>query len=143
MAISGFRMLGSGQPMSSRFPAVPTSSTGRNCLPGLLFLLAFLLILPGCMPTIRYGSPPRVEQLNTLNDGVSGKSDVLLALGEPRGYGVAHISRTLPARDIWFYEYTEAEGGEIGIKYLLVFFDKEIYDGYLWFSSVNQVSRSF
>jgi len=102
-------------------------------------LICFILtaMLAGCMYTIRYGSPPRVEQLETLKVGVSKDADILMALGEPRGNGTVRLSTALPTRKIWFYEYTEASGSRVDLMILLVFFDKEFYDGHLWFSSTQ------
>jgi hypothetical protein len=91
----------------------------------------------GCAPTIKYGSPPKVDRIDTLKRGISGESDVLKVLGEPRGYGQVRYSSDLPPRKIWFYEYTEAKGMKVGLKILLVFFDQKVYDGHLWFSSAQ------
>jgi hypothetical protein len=101
--------------------------------------LASVLLLAGCM-TIRYGSPPRTDQLVTLTPGVSSAADVRSALGEPRGQGVARLASVDPTpRTIWSYEYTEAEGSQIRLKMLLVFFNQDRYEGYLWFGAANLV----
>lgn len=101
----------------------------------LSFVLVFLLV--GCAPTIKYGSPPKVNYLETFKVSTSTKADVLLALGEPRGYGAARLSASPTLQEIWFYEYTKAEGSRIDLKILLVFFDKGFYNGHLWFSSAQ------
>jgi hypothetical protein len=100
-----------------------------------LVLFIFLGLLAGCATTIKYGSPPKIKDLGTLKPGISSKADVLTALGEPRGNGSARLSSGPTPREIWFYEYTEAEGKRVGLQILLIFFDKELYDGHLWFSS--------
>jgi len=92
--------------------------------------------------SIKYGSPPRTDRLATLTIGASTTADVLLALGEPRGRGVVRQSLDLPPRTIWSYEYTEAEGRRIGLKMLLVFFNQDRYDGYLWFSAAALVEKT-
>lgn len=99
--------------------------------------LAFLGVLVSCAPSMKYGSPPRTGRLNALRPGVSSTADVLLALGEPRGHGVARFPVDPLPLKIWFYEYTEAQGGRIDLKILLVFFHQERYGGHLWFSSAQ------
>ena len=106
----------------------------RWMLPRLICFI-FAGLLAGCMSTIKYGSPPRVKHLETLEVGISKEADVLFSLGEPRGNGTVLLSTALPPRKIWFYEYTETSGRRIDLMILLVFFDKELYDGHLWFSS--------
>jgi hypothetical protein len=103
--------------------------------------LTSVILLAGCM-SIRYGSPPRTDRLATLTTGVSSAGDVLLALGEPRGRGVVRQSVDLPPRTIWSYEYMEAEGSQIGLKILFVYFDQDRYDGYLWFSSTALLDKT-
>jgi hypothetical protein len=123
------------------------------------------LLLVGCM-TIRYGSPPRTDLLDSLKLGVSKKAEVQSILGAPRGGGVIrHSSNPLqyvqnftadpgrsiglvvpidpdPARrTIWFYEYTEASGSNVDLKFLLIFFLGDVYDGHLWFSASNVLER--
>lgn len=100
-----------------------------------LILFVILSLLAGCVPSMKCGSPPKVKEVGTLKPGISGKTDVLTALGEPQGYGAARHSPGMRPREIWFYDYMETEKQRIGLKILLVFFDKEIYDGHLWFSS--------
>lgn len=103
--------------------------------------LTFLGILAGCATTIKYGSPPRTDRLETLKPGISIQQDVLVALGEPRGKGGARFSVDPIPRTIWFYEYTEASGSRIDLKILLVFFQQERYDGHLWFSSASLIEQ--
>jgi hypothetical protein len=103
--------------------------------------LAAVIFLAGCM-SVKYGSPPRTDRLGTLTVGVSSSTDVLSALGEPRGRGAARFSIDQARRTIWSYEYTEAEGKQIGLKMLLVFFNQDRYEGHLWFSSDTLVERT-
>ena len=94
-------------------------------------------LLAGC--TIKFGSLPRTDHLDSLMVGVSNRADVLLALGEPRGNGVARLTTELAPRTIWFYEYFESPfTGSIDLKILVVFFDQDKYDGHFWFSSVQE-----
>lgn len=128
---------------------------------GAVVGMAILGLLAGCAPTIRYGSPPRTDRLESLKLGESSTADVLLTMGEPRGHGVIHhtgrcgslvaappdcsqdrISGIEGTRKIWFYEYTVAEGSRIDLKILLVFFDQDRYDGHLWFSSAQLLKKA-
>jgi hypothetical protein len=88
----------------------------------------------GCM-TLQYGWQPPVGLLKSLNPGISTSAEVLMVLGEPRGRGIVRYTRDTAPRKIWFYEYVETDGKAVKIKFLLVFFDKEVYDGHLWFFS--------
>lgn len=103
--------------------------------------LTFAGLLMGCTPTVKYGSPPRTDGLENLRRGVSSKADILLALGEPRGNGIVRHSVDRMPRRIWFYEYTEGESSRIDLKFLLVFFHEERYDGHLWFSSAQSLEE--
>lgn len=102
-----------------------------------LSVLILMCFLSGCMPTIKYGSPPLINHLETLEPGTSSKADVLMALGEPRGHGAARFTPDTALREIWYYEYSEFEEQRISLKFLLVFFDNQRYGGYLWFSSAG------
>lgn len=104
--------------------------------------IAFLGLLTGCAPTMKYGSLPRTDRLETLRPGVSSTADVLLALGEPRGHGVARFPIDPLPLKIWFYEYTKAKGVRIDLKILLVFFRQERYGGHLWFSSAQSLEEA-
>ena len=104
-----------------------------------LSILIFLLVaaLSGGCATMKYGSPPKIDNLPALKTGVSGKADVVKALGEPRGYGAARFPTAPTVREIWFYEMSELVGSRVNLKILLVFFEQERYDGHLWFSSAQ------
>ncbi len=104
--------------------------------------LTFAGLLMGCTPTVKYGSPPRTDGLENLRRGVSSMADVLLALGEPRGHGVARFPNDPRPLKIWFYEYTKAKGNRIDLKILLVFFHQEWYGGHLWFSSAQSLEEA-
>lgn len=117
-----------------RYIAIPVSP---------LLILAALVALSGCV-TVSYGVQPNTDRLVQLVPGKSRSSDVLLALGEPRGKGAAHLSPELPLRNVWYYEYVKASGsltgkGNVDLKMLIVFLHGDVYDGYLWFSSVDKL----
>ena len=101
---------------------------------GIIWIL-LVPVLAGCAPTIKYGVPPKVKQLEGLKPGVSAKSDVLTAFGNPRGHGAINFHPLPEPREIWFYDYMETDGVRTDLKFLMVFFDPDRYDGHLWFSS--------
>jgi hypothetical protein len=96
-----------------------------------------LLGLSGCMTSITYGTPPQIDQLANLDLGVSNYEDVRQKLGEPRGYGAVRLDSSVPLRTIWFYEYQEAGGSRVNLKFLLVYFYQDRYEGYNWFASAS------
>ena len=124
----------------------------------LFGLGALFLLLLGC--TFHYGSPPRTDRLDALKLGVSSKAEVMSVLGAPRGNGMLRhsanplqyvqrftedpgrpIGLAVPVdfdptqRTMWFYEYQEGTTSRMDLKYLLVFFLGDVYDGHLWFSA--------
>ncbi len=102
----------------------------REWLGAGLLTSVLLISLAGCV-SFTFGTPPRVDQLHQLRRGASTSSDVRSILGEPRGKGETR----LPAvhRTLWLYDSGEADGLRTRIRYLIIFFDGESYDGYLWF----------
>ena len=113
----------------------------RGWMGRLVAGLTSLSLLMGCGPTIKFGSPPKIDRLGTLKPGISSMADVSVALGEPRGHGAARLSDSPEPRTIWFYEYVEAEGSRAALKMLLVFFNQQQYDGHLWFSSAQLIQQ--
>jgi hypothetical protein len=118
------------------------SGVSRSCVAGCATVCLLLAtFLSGCA-TMKYGVPPKVERLQSLQRGVSTKTDALSVLGEPRGRGAARMSPDQGSRDVLFYEYAESDGAKVELKFLLVFFDDGRYDGYLWFSSAALISKT-
>ncbi len=107
----------------------------------LLVILLVTLGMEGC-GTLKFGTPPKTEALGSLRPGSSTQDDVLKALGKPPGKGVLRVLPDLKPRSIWAYEYEEAEGTKSRQKVLLVYFDGEVFDGYLWFSSVQMMEQA-
>lgn len=97
--------------------------------------------LQGCATRFEMGSPPRVERLAQLTPRISTKNDVLLTLGEPRGYGAARLDPTFNPQRVWLYEHTVAEGKDIKFTMLLIFFADDIYDGYMWFADSTNLKE--
>ena len=106
-----------------------------------ILALMCLLTLVACATSIKFGSPPKVDQLTTLTPGISSVDDIRRTLGEPRGYGMARLTvYPLPA-NIWVYEYSEAVGNRMNLKFLIVFIRENLYDGHLWFASANLIEQ--
>lgn len=118
--------------------------------PGSIYavlLIAFLALagLQSCATRLEIGSPPQVDRLAQLTPQISTKNDVLLTLGEPRGYGAARLNPSLKQQDVWLYEHSLSEGADIHLTMLVVFFVGDRYDGHMWFAdavSLKEYSRS-
>ena len=100
-------------------------------------VVALGLGLSACATGFNIGVPPPTDRLARLTVGTSTPQDVQLALGEPRGSGMARSSALKDARRIWVYEHVRGEAGKSGVTILLIFFREERYDGHLWFSSAQ------
>jgi hypothetical protein len=106
-------------------------------------LIACLAVagLQGCASRLEMGSPPRVERLAQLTPRISTKNDVLLTLGEPRGYGAARLDPTFNPQRIWLYEHQVNEGNDVRLTMLFIFFADDIYDGYMWFADSGKLKE--
>lgn len=121
------------------------------CFYRVQFLIIGLVLygmLSACTPTIKFGVQPKIEKLSSLRVGVSSRADILIALGEPRGKGAARFSDAAslkygiePYHDIWFYEYVESDGENVQLKFLLVFVNRDHYNGHFWFSSSELMEK--
>ncbi len=99
-------------------------------------VLGLLVLAAGCaVPLISIGEQTQTQNLDRLVSERSTAADVSAALGEPRGYGRARYTKDQPLRNVWFYEFMQIKGDQVGVKILLVFFRGDRYDGYLWFSA--------
>ncbi|CAN0628643.1 protein of unknown function [Burkholderia multivorans] len=111
-------------------------------LPVLLITLA---TTSGCGTiNVRAGNRPNVAALDVvLKPGESTEQNVQNALGVPAGRGRSLMPWQSSPRTVWTYYYEEGQiaiGGDSDDRriFLFVFFDKDRYDGYLWFSSLKQ-----
>jgi hypothetical protein len=110
-------------------------------LPGpVIRLLATLLILglvAGCgsTPPIDFGRPAPVDGFAKLRPGISTSNDVRALLGRPAGDGASRHVGQENIRTLWFYEYGRIKDDKIALKIILVFFNDDIYEGHMWFSS--------
>ena len=113
----------------------------RNFSYLIFSVLTLAIMLSGC-GSIKYGRMPDTEKLSSaLIQDVSTKADVLNALGAPRGYGIYQMEAVPDPYAAWFYEYIESDGKKIRLKMLLVFFDREIYAGHMWFASDEELQE--
>jgi hypothetical protein len=122
------------------------------CLLLVLFPLSGSVWVAGCGPTtLTTGIFKEVNRtMMDLERGVSTKSDVQQALGAASGSGSAILPTDPTPREVWFYEDIEvtdakAEANQVirvnvRQQILLVFFKKELFDGFLWYSSVMPAS---
>ena len=107
----------------------------------ILRIAAISLLLNACTATaVEFGNQPDVDRLDSLEIGISTPTDVLIALGEPRGEGAAEFNpQPGRPRRIWFYEYFRTVNRDIDLTILIILFENDRYDGYWWFSSVDKM----
>jgi len=104
-----------------------------------LALVLALPVLSGCSTMMSFGRKPDTAKLeSTLKIGVSTRADVLDALGTPRNAGGVMLPGHDGPRDLWCYYREEGPMDDIRRMFLFVYFDGELYDGYMWFSSLPQ-----
>lgn len=101
-----------------------------------VFLIASLAlaVFQGCATRLEMGSPPPLERMAQLTPQRSTMNDVLLALGQPRGYGAARLDPSFNQQHVWFYEHSVSEGKDVRFTMLLIFFSGNVYDGHMWFA---------
>jgi hypothetical protein len=108
----------------------------------VLGLLAALAVTAtACAPSIEYGVKPNTQNLARLTVSESGPSEILKALGQPRGKGVARWAGIPGPREIWYYEHVKTDGSHLEQTMLLVFVKDGRYDGHLWFSAAQVVQQ--
>jgi len=100
-------------------------------------IVAVAILLAGCSGiAIKMGRLPDTSQLQSLKLTVATKADVQNALGPPKGTGRVMFHDTDKPRDLWYYYYAEATMSDAQQFFLFVYFDRDRYDGYMWFSSL-------
>jgi hypothetical protein len=109
----------------------------------MLALISVMLCatsLSGCASFIVHAGRPLqdVGWRESLQVGESTREEVLSVLGEPvgRGRALLPIDEGDASRTVWTYYYEEATMKDARRLFLFVFLDGELYDGYLWFSSL-------
>lgn len=105
----------------------------------LLILIVFATLLSSCGVRIRAGNPPNISALESkIELKQSTRSEVLAAVGKPFGKGRAMFPFQPSPRDVWSYYYEAGDMNDDRRTFLFVFFDRDRYDGYIWFSSLPQ-----
>jgi len=118
----------------------------RRLVPALALIVA-AAAAAGCTEIRAEGGkrPPTSPLEETLRTGVSTPDEVRAALGTPDGDGMILLPIDAHPRKTWSYYYEntrirldrnppQLESRRI---FLFVYFDNDRYDGYLWFSSLN------
>jgi hypothetical protein len=115
---------------------------------GGLSAILLTMAVAGCAfdINVRAGRRPDLAALDQrLRLRQSTTDDVLAVLGPPQGKGNAMLPVDLQPRIAWSYSYGQGSvqtGGEtrgdMRNLLLFVFFEKDRYEGYLWFSSVPE-----
>jgi hypothetical protein len=107
------------------------------------------MFVAGCTPKMTTGAFTQVNRLESeVQRGISTKMDVQRVLGVPKGFGSAAFPTDQRPREVWYYDDIEVIGmkseGEGVIRanvrqqILLVFFIRELFDGFMWFSSAGE-----
>jgi len=118
----------------------------------LVSILALSALVAGCTTKVTTGAFTQVGRLETdLRRGVSTKMDVRRVLGAPKGFGGSALPTDPKPREVWFYddiELTDLKSDVSGVyrvsmrqQILLVFFDKEVFDGFMWVSNAGVATR--
>ncbi|MFQ5656260.1 MAG: hypothetical protein ACE5G5_01815 [Candidatus Methylomirabilales bacterium] len=103
---------------------------------GLIIAVAALLAT-GCNVQVRMGKRPDLRALeDSLVIGESTAADVSAVLGQPQGVGRSMLPIASKPRTMWFYHYAEGTLENGRQVFVFVYFDKDRYDGYMWFSSL-------
>lgn len=119
---------------------------GKVSLAGLwvaLFATAVVLAFSGCKSVnFRAGADFEPASLETaLQSGQSTSAQVRQVMGKPFGKGRAMMPYHEAQRTVWTYYIEEGsvDAGSGAImdkrKYLFLFFDGDIFEGYMWFDS--------
>jgi hypothetical protein len=96
------------------------------------------------------GPFPNTALIETsLQRGTSTKSDVQRLLGTPEGFGEAVLPPSHENQEIWYYEdlevkdfQSEGQGvlrGNLKQQVLVIFFQENRFNGYMWFTNAHQV----
>lgn len=111
----------------------------------LLLMVGIITVQCASSTTVRTGVFPDTSRITTdLKRGSSSKLDVEQILGAPKGTGGALLPTEHRPKEVWLYDDLEVTGavqrhGTIQIdmrqQILLIFFEKEVYDGYLWYTN--------
>jgi len=138
--------LAAGTEVNMSKPLIPCIISRRRL--GILAGLLTTMLVTGCATqSAKTQAFSNIDQFETdLRRGVTTRADVLLLLGEPDGDGALGGFDTLrdpdddekEPLDAWYYESIQSSfigGLKVNQQILLVFFDGDTVDGFLWFDS--------
>lgn len=116
----------------------------KFCLLSVLILA--LLSVAGCMVQVTTGALTDTGLIESkLKKGISSDADVRALLGAPTGFGGAVLPPEYKRHNIWFYQSMDVSimdgvvrSGDAKQQILMIFFDKGIYDGHLWYSNYGE-----
>jgi hypothetical protein len=112
----------------------------------LAVLIAWSVAVASCTPPASTGAFRNSGVLETqLHRGVSTKADVQALLGVPNGPGSTQIpalGSSVP-REIWYYEDIALAGSAMRMQMILVFFNGNTFDGYLWTTGAGATEIKF
>jgi hypothetical protein len=114
---------------------------------GLVLAILVGSLVAGCAAQATTGAFTQTNRIESeLKQGISTKMDVQRVLGTPKGSGNAVFPIDPRPREVWYYqdiEMTDATS-EAGIfrvnvrqQILLVFFEKGVFDGFMWWSNAG------
>jgi hypothetical protein len=119
------------------------------CLVACLAVFLCQLLFGCASPKVTTGAFTNVSNMDTqLERGVSTKMEVQRLLGAPNGFGSAVVPTDPTPREVWYYEdlevtdYKSLEGiftMDMRQQILLIFFEKGVFDGYMWTSNAGKV----
>lgn len=122
------------------YPRPDSHSSSARAALGRLFLAGLLCgLIAGCAPPMKLGVEPSVDRLAALDLGRADKAVVRETLGQSQGEGKSRMPDFPGLRTVWVYDYVETEGQRVGMAMLFVFFDGDVYDGYLWFDATESL----
>ena len=109
-----------------------------------IYLLGTLLLAltSGCGTIdIRHGKMPNIAaQEQFLKLGQSTRAEVETLLGKPYGKGRAMLPFQSRPAELWVYTYEKSIVAGLELQdakraLLFIYFDADLYDGYIWFSN--------
>jgi outer membrane protein assembly factor BamE (lipoprotein component of BamABCDE complex) len=105
----------------------------------ILLTAVISLTTSGCLTIqVRGGEPFDTNKLESLQVGESSRDEVRSVLGKPVGKGSAMLPFHETPRETWAYSYQEGTLTETRQKFLFIYLDGSVYDGYMWFSSLPE-----
>lgn len=115
----------------------------QSQLRSYIIIVTLLTMISGCAE-IQFKMGDKIDPTNiesVLHINKSTKEDVRSVYGEPDGKGIYVSPINGESSNMWTYFYADGTLSTINDTNLLIYFDDDIYQGYLWFSN-NLVKSS-